>query len=555
MKKKILFIIAIQFNYLFAISETIDTLILNSFNEKDKISLSESFGGKEGVRSISFLSSGSFVTYGKISNVKTLNFEYYGIVTDDFNLIFSIKEKGTNDFQVLQNESKRKIIPNTIMPLTISISKFGEYDIKIEVVYSNQGSGVFGIANLNLDKYSTQEIKDFNDRVRRDKEYELKLNVIYDQKTADNYNLRVDNIKLQYQNQITRIRDIQIKANTMSALASTVQLVNKRTLMSDPSQYAIFSQKIDFVRSIADSTQSIYLDNIVESFRSKEINLPINPTKKEGFRKFSMIAGDVVNLVTAGQFKGIVNSLQGLIGTLFSKGNLESKLPVLKYEFNNDQKVTRTTLNRVNRDSIRVLVAKGLELQKFFTVFFTKLDSNRNNFKEIVQDFQYFSNEADPFVNLVDEIHNNFYQLPGVSIDEKIYYSNPDDAYYSKIKSQADKYFDGLKIKDKVKRTNEVSSHENELIQINKVLQEIDVLDEESIRLSSNLSNLFAIVEEDLKRPNPFGIPDSRAPGRVIANPLFGNSFDEYNTLNNEALAVVANIREKLSYILGTSSL
>src|ERR1044071_905446 len=100
----------------------------------------------------------SWIIISKLSNVKTIAFNYAGDVTDDFTLTFSLRTADAKDFVDLTNETRKKILKNTLTPLSISISKYGQFDLRIRVQFDGGGGGNFAIEKLSVEKYSNDEI-------------------------------------------------------------------------------------------------------------------------------------------------------------------------------------------------------------------------------------------------------------------------------------------------------------------------------------------------------------------------------------------------------------
>jgi hypothetical protein len=501
----------------------------------------------------------SSLTFSNIKNAKELRFQYqYGINAGTIDFKVQMKKSSETQYTDLRNISfsQNPVNNSTLYDLIINIPVNNEIDIRVATNYPDGSVGQFFIDNMKFIFYSSNELEDQKRKEEYLRESAKLASAQLTQVKVDDYNEKLELIKKEYTSNVDQLRTLSYRANTLASLSKLVVFVNKRNQLSNPSNYSIFNDKINFVKKNCDSIQINFINKLTEDIKPKEFkepNIQNSLEQKSGFFKVVQVLGDVGNILTGGQFKSVVNSIQGVVSTIFDLSIIKNKIPELITTLSSNGKPIIKTNPNYSQAKVSTLIKEGIKVQKFFFDFFDILNKDREDFNQIVTEFEYYSRNTDILISSIDQTRNEFFKLVNSPMTDEYYlntFLDVDNKKIADLELKVDNYFDGL-IVAKTKKTNEniPSEHLRILEQADDMNKKIISVINDYKNHAADLRTLFSNVEQDLNKQNPFG---KYSNGILVdeRTDLFGDSFEAYDKLNTDAKINFGNLQTNLDKIL-----
>jgi len=499
----------------------------------------------------------SFVSFNKVLNPKELKFQYqYSVNTGSIILVVSTKRPTSNDYTELQRYTldKNPVSSVSLYDKIVSVQLSGDVDFRFSIIYPAGSLGEFYLSEVTFIQFSTNELA------------KQKSNLDYLRQTADIASKQVANIKAvdfneklkvvqkEYVANVGQLRTLSYRANTLAALSKLVVFVNKRNKLSDPNNYSVFTNKITFVKDNCDDIYKNYLDRLLEDTKPKQFKEPVaESNKKSGLLKVVQILGDVGNILTGGQFKSVVNSVQSVVSTIFDPQNIKARIPEVITYIGNNGKPANMVNPKYDKTKIESLIQEGIKTQKFFYDFFDILNKDREDFSQLVLDFQYYSEQTDALIIDIDLLRKDFFQLTNYQMTDAYYLETflaVEDRKIDDLENLVNEYFNKLAVT--VDQNKPAPVPESNI----RKMEEADQINKKIISMLNNyksqaadLRTLFTNVERDLGKQNPFG-KYQNGTLQSKQDEYFVGAFDKYDGLRDEAREYFSGLKENLNKVL-----
>lgn len=499
----------------------------------------------------------SFVSFNKILNPKELRFQYqYSVNTGSIVLVVSTKRSNSADYTELQRYTldKNPVSSSSVYDKIVSVQLSGEIDIRFSVVYPTGSLGEFYLSEVAFIQFSSNELA----KQKSDLDYLRKTSDIASKQVANikatDFNEKLNVVQKEYVANVGQLRTLSHRANTLATLSKLVVFVNKRNKLADPNSYTIFTNKISFVKDNCDEIYKNYLDRLLVDTKPKQIKEPVSESnKKTGLLKVVQVLGDVGNILTGGQFKSVVNSVQSVVTTIFDPKNIKSRIPEVVTYIGDNNKPANKVNPEYSKAKIEQLIQDGIKTQKFFYDFFDILNKDREDFSQLVLDFQYYSEQTDALILDVDLLRKDFFELTNYQMTDSYFLETflaVEDKKINDLENLVDDYFNKLAVT--VDPNKPVPVPESNI----RKMEEADQINKKIIAMLNNykvqaadLRSLFTNVERDLGKPNPFGKYQN---GTLLnkQTEYFMDAFDKYDSLREEATEYFSGLKQNLNRVL-----
>lgn len=470
---------------------------------------------------------------------KTPDKEEYNLISES---IFSESPNNPNDLYTLYTRIKEDL-------------GFGQnYQTRISV--DIDGAAEFFINQIQLIPYTKEEQTKISENKKNEETIIITAGNQVTKVRVAEYNDRVALLRKKYITDINDLSKLSYRGNVVAGLSKLVVFVNERNKLSDPTNYSLFNSKIEYVRNNADSIQKKFLNKLTKDFEkttpsSKDNKFASNNPK---LFKTAGIFADVANLLTGGQFNSVVNSIQGLVTTIFSSENIKSRIPEIVTEIKRGDRIISKVNPNYSKTKVAKLIEGGIAAQKFFFDFFDIIDNDRKEFSQLVSKFGYYSESADELNNKVKLLRDDFFASILLEVSDEYYNTEftkiDNKTSINSLSTRANVYFDNIMIKgiqegEKPVSTNKLSN----LDRINRLSNEVDDLMLSYSTQATDLLSLFDEIENDLDKPNPFGKYNS---GKFVSKneDVFGNSYDTYEVTRNAAKKTFKEAMNNLKVVL-----
>lgn len=498
----------------------------------------------------------SYIVFEEIDNPKELKFQYqYAINSGQIIFTISIKKPGTESFSDLKRIvfDKNPVNTTNMFDQIVPVPFSEQVDIKFSISYPDNSVGQFFLDNVKIVLYSSNEVAE----QKRMERYLIETKKLASSQVADvkvkDYNDKLMLIRSEYVANVNQLRTLAYRSNTLASLSKLIVFVNKRNQISNPNNYSVFRDKIEIIKQNCDPIQVNYVDHLVEEIEPKEFTEPmVDGGKKSGFSRVVQVLGDVGNILTGGAFKGLANSLQGIVSSVFSPNSIRSRVPELLTSISVKGKPIIQLNPEYSSENISNLTQQGLNIQKVFFDFFDILNKDRDDFTQLVSEFQYYSQNIDRLISTIDKTRLEFFQLVDYEMQEDYYletFLDVDEKKVNELSEYVNQYFVSLQINDSTATKTIPTVFLRKIEQADQINKEIITILDEYKNHAADLRVLFGKVEQDLEKENPFGIWQE---GQLISSQedIFGDAFQSFNNLREEAKNDFTNLYTNLDKIL-----
>lgn len=561
--KKVLFIIVIGLLSVNALSQFKNKVTLYDFNngiDKD-IEQGNVLPSDEYNKSVKFPGE-SFLTFKRMKNVKELHFQYqFSINTGTLEFRVLIRKSSEKQFTNLKEFSfnNNPVNPQNLYDAIINIPKSDEIDIKIATKYPDGSLGQFYIDNVKFIQSSPEELA-FEKRKEEYLKESAKLDSAQSIKVKiDSYNKKLELVKNEYKFNVGQLKTLSYRANVLATLSKLVVFINKRNQVCNPTSYSIFNKKIDIIKENCDSIQINLINKLTEDIKPKEFsepNIQLPTKQKSGFFKVVQVLGNVGNIITGGQFKSVVNSIQGIVSTVYDPAKIKSKIPEVITKYTKKDTPYFIKNPKYSLEKVDKLIKDGIKVQKFLFDFFEIIEKDREDFNQIVTEFEYHSRNTDLLIASIDQTRVEFFDLINSPMSDEYYlntFLNVKNENLLDLENKVEIYFNKLILVLPKNNTDNTTSITTKNV---SDLEKADVLNKKIITLlrdyknhSADLRTLFSSVELDLNKPNPFGKYDD---DKVISEQkeLFGDAYSSYEKLRVDAKTSFTSLKTNLDKVL-----
>lgn len=471
---------------------------------------------------------------------------------DNFSIIIEKRDldKGSNWEQIhINNYGQKQQSPSYIFSEVISntAASLGKTELRFRLDYQKQGgSGNLYIDNIKILKLSDKEIAALEQEklsTERMMDIRKELNFVGQancKSIAENYNILQD----EYLNGLEKVQMIAYRASMIELISSISLYTGQRGQMGNPITYAEFKTVIDSIGVNADSISRNLLQDFslqMDSLLLKRIGN--NLGDQNVFGKIFSIAGNIANVITAGRIDNIVNSIKGVVATIFNRPALENKYIIQDF-FVNKRKKALERLDE-NRKKVETELAKGIRHVDQLNDFLAVAQRENNAFLNELNSSSLILQEASDLSNDVDKFIENYLLDVDIELTEDM------EEVYKKMNTIDSKTRDALDQKVKTFFQNKLpncanismlSLHHADLMtleQLNSNITELDVVYNRYLSLIDRLKNHYEALQSTIcHRKNPFD------------QEKYPKSFQKYEDLRKEACKSLKSINQHLSVLL-----
>jgi hypothetical protein len=472
---------------------------------------------------------------------------------DNFSIIIEKRrlQKEANWEQIhINNYGQKQQSPSYIFSEVISntAASLGKTELRFRLVYPKQGgSGNLYIDNIQIVQLSDKEVMDLKQEqlaAERMEDIRQELNFVGKancKSIAENYNI----LQKEYLNGLDKVRMIAYRASMIELISNISLYTGQRGQMGNPITYAEFQSVLDSIGMNADSIGRNLLKDFsmqMDSLMLKKIGSNANGDQNV-FGKIFSIAGNIANVITAGRIDNIVNSIKGVVATIFNRPALENKYVVRDF-FMHKRKEAMRRLD-ANRKKVEIELEKGMRHVNQLNDFLAVAQKENNAFLNELNSSSIILQEASNLSDDVDKFIENYLMDVDINLKEDM------EEFYKKMNTIDSKTRDELNqkvenyFKNKMPNCQSVSMlslHHADLMtleQLNSNIMELDLVYNRYLMLIDRLKNHYEALQSSIcHRKNPF---DQKQ---------YPKSYQKYEDLRKAACKSLKSINQHLSVLL-----
>lgn len=392
---------------------------------------------------------------------------------------FAVKGATTINLEskFVQVEQRRK-------PIQFEKEIKGVYDIVIQLEVTD-------VAEVSFDTFTYFEISKerlyilaVEDRVR----------TILEQRNQQEFSNNLKSVDTLSFNSYASLFRIYNSYNSLDNIKKATLFIDSRASMVNPMSYTSFTQKFDSLIALSDENSKLLLTNIQSKLASME-----NKAKNaQMVQKLFKIGGNVLNLISGGHVSSLFTSIKTITATLFNKDFAKPRFDSTVVSKIKGKFIAKVVTNQIKLDSY---VNTGIKMQKFFTSFLDTIETQQNEYNELISNFNHLETraKADSTLLFIKQFNKYF----SIAITDK---------EINEI-SKSQNFLEEPKIIQAKKNISEYfnktiltynASNASRLELMRKLNKDVVRLRSDYYLSSSELYENFLLFAKDFAKPNPY---------------------------------------------------